>query len=154
MSRFGTLLKDPAAAEPVAYDDQFNHLLREAERGMAGRRASAPPKVNSFTNYFWVHRNPLLELHTLRVSRKFCCKTVGRVYLEWTRWSVWCGSPSRMPRPVTCSWYHPGVGLWMTCCPGVFPDATACVVRDSKQAQYRPIYFVNCRRKLQHVDTA
>ncbi|CAN0221316.1 unnamed protein product [Pylaiella littoralis] len=44
--RFGPLLKDPSAAEPVAYDEHFNRLLREAERGstVAGRRASASPK--------------------------------------------------------------------------------------------------------------
>ncbi|CAM9143730.1 unnamed protein product [Scytosiphon promiscuus] len=51
ITRFGSSLKDPASSEPVAYDERFEHLLREAERGSAaaGRRASASPKP-SLTN--------------------------------------------------------------------------------------------------------
>lgn len=47
LRRFGPSLKDPAAAQPVAYDEHFDRLLREAERGStaAGRRAAASPKV-------------------------------------------------------------------------------------------------------------
>lgn len=47
--RYGPSLKDPAKAEPVAYDSHFDRLLREAEKETAaeGRRASASPKVGS-----------------------------------------------------------------------------------------------------------
>lgn len=63
--RFGPLLKDPSAAEPVAYDEHFNRLLREAERGstVAGRRASASPKVTRLTHDFRI-RNSSFKLHT------------------------------------------------------------------------------------------
>lgn len=49
--RFGPSLKDPAVAEPVAYDAHFDRLLREAEKGSAaaGRRASPSPKVRRFS---------------------------------------------------------------------------------------------------------
>ncbi|CAN0456090.1 unnamed protein product, partial [Ectocarpus sp. 8 AP-2014] len=44
--RYGPSLKNAAAAEPVAYDEHFDRILKEAERGSAaeGRRASSSPK--------------------------------------------------------------------------------------------------------------
>lgn len=45
--RYGPSLKNAAAAEPVAYDEHFDRILKEAEKGSAaeGRRASSSPKV-------------------------------------------------------------------------------------------------------------
>lgn len=49
VGRFGPSLKDPAAAEPVDYDEHFDRLLKEAERGStaAGRRASTSPMASN-----------------------------------------------------------------------------------------------------------
>ncbi|CAN0169032.1 unnamed protein product [Ectocarpus sp. 6 AP-2014] len=47
--RYGPSLKNAAAAEPVAYDEHFDRILKEAERGSAaeGRRASSSPKPST-----------------------------------------------------------------------------------------------------------